>query len=352
MQKYLQVFIFLLTVLLTGCVETQPVLTEVRPAARPVRKASDAAVRQKFSRLQTLLAPLKIRGAGISWRAFAGGYTPAEVCRFISNCGFNRIYIHVSSGTELDSGMIAFLKSVKAQKLTAEIVLKQGDFRQPYRGNNLIRSRVEKADDVPGMVKKIMAFNAALPADAEKISGIVLAAEAHKFTRDAQGTTGQFFAWSEKTFGPGLDNDMLMQQALELVKKLNAQNIKVTSAIPDFYHDLAEQGKLSCGKVSDFTALCLKSNEIILQSTASIPTAVVAGTRGELNSFPAGKNMILGLEIAGHTAVSSGKLRRRDWKDLSAILDYVIREHKKYPEFQGIMLSPLSVLNHLIMEQD
>lgn len=352
MPKILRLPIFLLTALLTGCAAPQPVLPPVRPAAKPVRRASNAAVRQKYSRLKALLAPLKIRGAGISWRAFAGGYTPEEVCRFISNCGFNRVYIHVSSSAELDHSMTAFLQEVKAGKMTAEIVLRQSDFRPQYQRNSLIRYSRKKADGIPQMVQKIIEFNRSLPETAAKISGVVFVAEPHKFTGDPQGTTGQFFAWSEKTYGPGLDNDMLMKQTFEQIKKLAAGNMRLTVAFPDFYHDLAEQGKLSCGRIGDFSALLPGTDEMILISTGSKPTAIVAGTRGEMSSIPAKKTLILSLEIAGHTASSSGKLRRRDWKDFSAILDYVIREHKKYPEFQGIMLSPLSVLNHLIMEHD
>ena len=64
------------------------------------------------------------------------------------------------------------------------------------------------------------------------------------------------------------------------------------------------------------------------------------------------QDVVLEIELAGHTSSSAGKLRRRDWRDLEKILGYVIREHQKYPAFRGIMLAPLPIFKYLIMEQD
>jgi hypothetical protein len=128
--------------------------------------------------------------------------------------------------------------------------------------------------------------------------------------------------------------------------------MKVAAGVPDFYHDLAADGKLSKGKVSDFSSVRKGGTPVFLLSGGSKPSQVISGSSAEFKSADSGQNIVLGIELAGHTSSSSGKLRRRDWRDLEKILGYIIREHQKYPAFRGIMLTPLPILKYLIMEQD
>lgn len=347
MQKFLRLSFALLIGILAGC-STAPQVPFAAPAAEPVRRAAEAQIKARCARLKAVLAPLRVRETGFSHRAFAG-FRADEVCRFIAAAGFNRICLQISSASELDEGFIAFLKAAKAEKLPVDVMLRQEDFLQSPRGQALMRRFEDPAPDIAGVIRRLDALNGSLPGDAEKISRVILAVAPHKLTGRK---TGQIFAWSGNSFGPGLDNDMLMRQTLDMLRKLDPGSMKLVAAVPDFYHELAVQKKLTCGTVADFAAVCKKKAAVLLLSTGNKPSQIIAGSRNELISAGKKQDIQLGIELADHTSVSSGKLRRRDWNDLVRIIDYVVKEHKKYPEFCGIMLTPLPVLKYLIMEQD
>ena len=90
----------------------------------------------------------------------------------------------------------------------------------------------------------------------------------------------------------------------------------------------------------------------MLMSNARKPSQIVEGTLSELEATGKEHQILLGIELAGHISDSSTKLRRRDWNDFIRIMEYVIREHRKHPEFRGLMITPLVVLEHIIMEHD
>ena len=155
------------------------------------------------------------------------------------------------------------------------------------------------------------------------------------------GFKKQLFAWNEKAFGPGLDNDLLMRAALDMLRKLDPGDLPLTIAVPDFYQELAAEGKVTKGTVLDFIATRTKAPTIMLMSTANKPSQIVAGTISELAATGREHKVLLGIE-----------LRRRDWNDFTRIMTYVVREHRKHPEFRGLFLTPLVVLEFLITEQN
>ena len=94
--------------LLAGCV-TAPPAKVVSPAVVPMRKASAGEIKKRCAALKALLAPLAVREAGFSHRAFSAGFSPAEICRFVTAAGFNRISLQLSSASELDGNFSEFL---------------------------------------------------------------------------------------------------------------------------------------------------------------------------------------------------------------------------------------------------
>ena len=337
--------------LLAGCGTVPAPAKVVSPAVVPMRKASAGEIKKRCAALKALLAPLAVRETGFSHRAFSAGFSPAEICRFVTAAGFNRISLQLSSASELDGNFSEFLKAAKSEKLAVDVMLDQEDFRQYFTGKGLLRKKTTDSD-LAEVLRKISVFNKNLSDDQAKISRVIVKIAPHKFVSDTRGSTGQIFAWSEKNAGPGLDNDMLMLRTLEMLNSLDVPGMEIAVAVPDFYHELVSEGKITRGKATDFLT-CRKGRvPVILMSSGNKPSQIISRSRNEVMS--AGKNheLLLGVELAGHTSLSAGKLRRRDWRDLTRILDYVIREHKKYPAFRGIVLMPLPVLQYLIMEQD
>ena len=351
MQTMIRLSLTLAVCLLAGCGTVPPPLKTVSPAVVPMRKASAGEIRKRCARLKALLAPLAVREAGFSHRAFSAGFTPAEICRFITDAGFNRIAMQLSSSSELDADFSAFLKAAKAEKLAVDVMLNQEDFRNYSTGSGLCRKKAADTD-IAEVLRKISSFNADLSADQAKIRRAIVKVAPHKFVSDTRGSTGQIFAWSEKNAGPGLDNDMLMRQTLDMLKNLDAPGIEIAAAVPDFYHELVSEGKLSCGTTADFQSCRKGKVPVIIMSSGNKPSQIVSQSSNEFMSSGRNSELLLGIELAGHTSFSAGKLRRRDWRDLTNILDHVIRKHKNYPAFRGIMLMPLPVLQYLIMEQD
>lgn len=351
MQMMIRFSLLLVVCLLAGCSTAPAPAKVVSPAVVPMRKASAGEIKKRCAALKALLSPLAVREAGFSHRAFSAGFSPEEVCRFVTAAGFNRIALQLSSVSELDEKFSAFLKAAKKEKLAVDIMLEQEDFRQYFTGKGLLR-RKSADSDLAEVLREIGAFNSDLSCDQAKISRVIVKIAPHRFVSDTRGSSGQIFAWSEKNAGPGLDNDMLMLRTLEMLKNLDVPGIEIAVAVPDFYHELVLKGKITRGKATDFLTCRKGKVPVIIMSSGNKPSQIVSRSRNEFMS--AGKNheLLLGIELAGHTSRSSGKLRRRDWRDLTRILDYVIREHKKYPAFRGVMLMPLPVLQYLIMEQD
>ena len=61
---------------------------------------------------------------------------------------------------------------------------------------------------------------------------------------------------------------------------------------------------------------------------------------------------MVGVNLAGHTSVDSGSLRRRDWNDLLRAMRYMLGRFEKHPQFEGFLLAPLASLEFVRMERD
>lgn len=346
----LTVFSGLLLTVAAGCSVATP-SGPIRPAVPPLRKAEAAKIKARCAAIKKAIAPLAVRGIGLYPRAFNSGYSPESICKFIKSAGFNRIYFHISSETELDDRMKEFLAAAKKSGIPVMITVRQRDFYARHRGNRLLRNIRDEYPGLDGAVRHILQFNSTLPEECGKICGITVIMEPHRSTSE-NSVPGQRYAWSEKTFGPGLDNDLLMADTIETCRRLDTGSLPLTIAFPDFYHDLVKAGKLTCGKVDDFRNCRKPAPEILIMSSGNKPGQVVSGIREEISSVRSRSSILLGIELAGHVSISGDKLRRRDWRDLTRAVKYIVDYYKKYPEFRGVVISPLAVFEYLIMEQD
>jgi len=332
-----------------GCVSTPP--APIRPGVPPLRRAAKQLIDGRMRKLKSILSALPVRGIGLHPRAFDTGYAPETICSFITDCGFNRVYFHISSETELDERLTKFLIAAEKVHLVTEIVLRHSHFHPRSRGNRVLRSLRPDFPDVPEMARRVVEYDRKLPPEAGRLDGITVWVEPHLYTNANPGTK-QIFAWNEKAYGPGLDNDLLVLASLDMLRKIDTGDLPLTIAVPDFYQELAAQRKITKGTVLDFMATRRKAPPVMLISNARKPSEIVSGTQTELETTGKEHQVLLGIELAGHVSDSGAKLRRRDWNDFVRIMEYVIKEHRRHPEFRGLMITPLVVLEHIITEQD
>ena len=183
-----------------------------------------------------------------------------------------------------------------------------------------------------------------------RFSGVTVLAEPHLFTSaNPRRPKNLVFAWSDKTFGPGLDNDRIMRATLQKLSAFGAElgSTPFTVAMPDFYEELVQEGKLSCGSVADFSAAAPK---IMIRNAGNKPTEAVEVVRNELNAAKPG-SLLVSITLAEHTSVTAGSLRRRNWADFIRSLDYAIGQWKQYPAFDGVVLGPFSRIETLHQEK-
>ena len=339
--------ICLLTLLFCGCGHTP--VRHVFPAALPPATAESAVSLQRAEAFKKVLAPAKIKGVVLYPSAFEGRFDDRTVLQAVSRLGFNRIYCRLTSEQELDGRLREFLTVAAGYKIPVEIVFSQEDFFRRYRGNRLIRNCFIQYPDIAGAVKKLIGYQQELPENI-RVAGVTVILTPHLFDGvNVERIQGKLYRWHEKRYGIGQDNDMLMKESLELAGKISRlpQLPPLTIAIADFYHEHAAAGELSCGKVADFAAVA----KVAVVCSANLPSKLPGNISNELAAMPDGKKMLAFVPLAHHISVDRGKLRRRNWNDFQRSINNLIRKSAVSPAFDGVIVSPLSVIEFLRQEK-
>ena len=339
-----------LALLAGGCVATpertaQPLILPVLEAPKELQAERAAAFRQ-------LTSNIRLRGVGVHLYWMRRSEVPhEEVMNRIQSLGFNRIYCYLSTEQQLDDKFREFIVEANRRSIPVEVVLNQRDFYFRRTGNNVIRlfrPNYLRIDDAAEAVAK---FDAKSGDDA-KLAGITAIIEPHLFVMTNPDTPPDaIYSWSDKTFGDGLDNAMLMRETLERLRQIRdrAPSLPLTCAAADFYHELAVEGKLPVGKVSDYCAIAPR---LLLVDSGNKPTVAADMVENELAAMPENSVAMVGINLAGHTSVDSGELRRRDWNDLMRAMRYLLGRFEKHPQFEGFILAPLASLEFVRMERD
>jgi len=340
----------LLAVLCLGCVSTPE-----RPAPRlllPELEAPREVQQRRAADFRKLTEKVKVRGAGIHvFSVRRAGIPLDELLDRIALLGFNRIYCLVSSETQLDEFFREFVIKAVNRGLPVEVVLNQRDFYFRSTGNKIVRLFRPNYLRLDDAAESVARFDAELPANT-RLSGVTVIVEPHLFTAtNPDIPPDSIYYWSDKTFGSDLDNAMLMKASLELLRqaKVKAGHLPLTCAAADFYHELAVEGKLPVGKVTDFCAI---SKRVLLLDSGNKPSEAAKVVENELAAIPRGNTALIGISLAGHTSVDNGALRRRDWNDLMRAMRYVLGRFERHPSFEGFVIAPFAALDFVRMERD
>ena len=334
----------------TGCVSTPE-----RPAPRlmlPELEAPREVQQQRAAEFRKLTANIRIRGVGVHLFSVRRlGIPLNELLDRIAELGFNRIYCYVSSESQLDEFFQEFIIKAVNRGLPVEVILNQRDFYFRSTGNKIVRlfrPNYLRVDDAAGSVAR---FDSMLPAGA-KLAGVTVVIEPHLFTATNPDTPpDSIFCWSDKTFGSDLDNAMLMRECLERLRqaKTKAGHLPFTCATADFYHELAVEGKLPVGKITDFCAI---SRRVLLLDSGNKPSEAAKVVENELAAMPKGSGALVGINLAEHTSVVTGALRRRDWNDFMRATRYLLGRFEQHPAFEGFLIAPFAALEFVRMERD
>lgn len=349
--KNFLLFSFLTVILfISGCGHT-PKRTNTMPLAAPPESAAPAEIARRTAEFKKVTAILPIRGITVFPSAFIGRFTNDQVIGMIKNLGFNRIYCHLTSERELDSELSEFITAANKHGIPVELVLSQQDFYRAYRGNRLIRGLFIQYPDLYEAVCKAVKFTQNDLPENVRISGITVQLTPHLINgNNIQRTRQQLYSWSEKHYGIGGDNDMLMIQSLRYAAKIAAIPglPPLTIAIPDFYHRVASEKKISRGQISDFAKL---TRSVAVINSANRPSQLPVMVQDALDAAPKGCKILIVVPIAGHTSVDSDRLRRRHWADFHNSTAYLVKKAGSHPACAGVIFSPLAVIEYLRLEK-
>lgn len=336
-----------------GCGVTTPARDTV-PAVDPLRQAPAAVQARRAAEFRRLTAPLAVRGVALFPASYAGRVEWPELFNRIENLGFNRVYLHLSSESELNEQLASFLAGAGERGLPVSAVISVQDFYSRHRGNGVIRQLRPRYFTLREMAAKIAEFNAGLP-PGSRFSGVVAVAEPHVFN-DTRAVLplGMLYCWSDSTYGPGLDNDLMLKAVVAALKELPERlgGLPLTVAVPDFYHEKAVAGELSVGRIGDFVELSTSGRDVIVCSGGNKPSELSRVVADELEAVRQDDRVLIEINLADHTSVASGALRRRDWNDLLRSLQYLISRQSDRPAFQGVVVGPLAAVEFMRLELD
>ena len=335
--------------LVGGCGVSTPERYAV-PVMVPELMASEEVQSARAKEFRELISKVKIRGIGIYPKAYHI-VPPEELLDRMEALGFNRVYCYISSEKQLDDTFRDFIARATKRRIAVEAVLDQRDFYSRSTGNKIIRFFRPSYLRLDEAAEGLAEFNAELP-PGSRLAGLTVISEPHLFTPTNPDTPpDSLYYWSEETYGPDLDNAMLMKQSLDMLKAAaqKAHGLPVTAGVADFYHELVIAGKLPLGKVSDF---CAVSPRIILLDSGNKPSQAADVVENELTEIPENCSALICINLAGHTSVDSGALRRRDWNDLMRGMRYLLGRFQEHRTFEGFVIAPFSAFAFIHAEHD
>ena len=349
MHKILPVPLALL-LLTIGCGRTP--MREIHPVALPPQPAEDEVSRKRAEQLKQVISPLKIRGVVMFPSAFFDRETAPDsvMMEALKRCGFNRVYCHITSEQELNGRLREFITSAKSAGLSVEIAFSQLDYYRRYRGNQLIRWALIQYPGLVDVARKVADFSRKLPENVRPDGVMVHIAPDIYNGKNAVRMYDHLYCWTEKRYGKGGDNDLLMREAYEQLQAIAAipELPPMTIAFADFFHEKAKEGELSVGTIGDFAKI---SPRLAVLNTANLPSRMSRNIADELADAPQGCRIIAVVPLAHHTSVDADRLRRRDWNDFIRAVNALVDISKRDDNFHGVILSPFAVVEYLRLEK-
>lgn len=352
MKKIIFSFVALLALAGSGCAVKNPERV-VTPLTLPDRTASDKVQAERAGQLRAVMRDFPTRGVWLYIGAYDKVLSRETVLDYIQDFHFNHIYCVITSESEVDEDLEALLQAAARRNLKVDIVMDIFSFFPRKSGNRILRFLRKKTPAVPDMIERLVKLHKENPAY-RNLAGITVVCNIHRFNRDnIDHPADGLFLWSEHTFGPGLDNDMMMKAVLRGIHELPPlpDDMKLTLAVPDFFNEYVKEEKLTCGSISDFASTRVPQPDIIIISHGNKATDAVKRISDELADpriRPESVSVLLA--IANHTSVGNDMMRRRNWQDMINFSGYLTKQCGKQRNFGGIVIGPFALVKILQLE--
>lgn len=264
--------------------------------------------------------------------------------------GFEELVIHFTAQDSLDSAENAaqFTELVRAltqAKMPYRLMLRQGNF---YRHGYFYWPFGKRTPPWVAMAEQLAGLVRSLPGDCARPAGMVAVPEPHRFTRISERKPGDLlFAWQEKCYGPGLDNDELLKQSLRETSQIREKfpDLPFTAGLAGFYHDFAVSGKLSTGRVTDLAKFGLPA---MISVSGAKPSAQVGSLSAEFAAMAAQRGSVMvEILLSEHAYGSEQAFRRRGWNDLVKIMRYAMERWNRTPAFGGVVFNSFEALGSI-----
>lgn len=196
------------------------------------------------------------------------------------------------------------------------------------------RSETKKA--INFRLEALSKFNAANPSTG--FSGVIIEALPHLMDGNSMFTPkNMLYQWDPKSYGKGLDNDVLMQRMFDSVANALAKNsIPVGFLTSADYADKALQGQLSVGKVRDFLKY---GNFVILECFSSKYQTIARLASSELRSSVKPDSVFIGVytdsKVYGSNAKKFG-LNSRSWSTFIKSLTSINKQASSHKAYAGL----------------
>ncbi|GEM_PF-1317296 len=352
MKKKLFSLVALGALMLGGCAVKNPEKV-VTPLTLPDPAAPIAVQEERVDQFRDLTRNYPMCGVWLYIGAYDKVVSRETVLDYVEDFRFNHIYCLITSETELDEDLEKLLIAAQRRNLPVDIVMDIFSFYPRKSGNRFLRSMRDTSPGIQEMVNRILELRQNNDAY-RNLAGITIVCNVDFFNRNNVDLPADLlFVWDEDTFGPGLDNDLMMREVLKRIHDLPAfpDGLKLTLAVPDIFNEYVREGKLSCGAIGDFASTRVPQPDIIIISRGNKPTEIVKRVEDELEDPRLRPGSVSVMQaIANHTSVGDGQTRRRDWADLIHVSKYLQEKCVGKRNFGGLILGPLVIVKILQME--
>ncbi|MCQ2380523.1 MAG: hypothetical protein MJ025_06360 [Victivallaceae bacterium] len=349
--KNIFAILFATTCILAGCSHNPA--SPVVPVVLPVDPVDEVLVSSRREQFRKATAGMAVRGIWFRPANFQNKMPAEQLANELRSLGCTRAYLCITSETELDDWLGEVAKAIGNAGMQCDVVADLHGFQHRKRGNQFLTWLLPASPDLVDLAQLLM--------EKEKndenyaaINGFTAVMNPHLFNR-ANGNTSAdvLYTWNDNTKQRSYENDALIKYAMSVASKLQKNDgTRLTLAIHNRFYQMVKAGALEVGTADDFIEACPQADQFIVMAEANKPGEIASRFAKESRLPKTGeKSVIVMIRLAEHTSVSAGRLRRRDWNDMTRAISHNAKMCCKNPAFGGITIGPYATIRAMLMEK-
>ena len=333
--------------LVCGCSSTESVKVPVKAAKESPQ------LEQRADALKKKISHFAVRGIVLDTNSIRYRNMEQTVER-LRKMGFNRVLFGLQEGDlAYGSDATEFFGLCRRAGIDVYGLLRQTDAVYKPSNNLFMRKFFDEKVTLAGVTAGFAKQNRFL-SEEKRLKGFVLSMTPHLFnSSDPARPSGCPYSWGDSRFGTGLDNESLICFSIREVEEAvrAAAPLPVMVQIPDSYYGFVNAGKLPKGLLDRFALSGEKKRELILLNSGNKPSELFKRVESGLKEVPGEIPLLTAVNLAPHTAVVKGELRRRDWNDMVRSISYAVTKYRGHRKMTGLILGPFDRLELLLEEK-